>query len=56
MNKLDCVRSARDSHSVDATSVRVTVALLGREEPGDENLALRYLSSALERAGHAVEI
>ena len=27
----------------------VTVALVGREELGDENLALRYLASALQQ-------
>lgn len=30
----------------------VTVALVGRELPGDENLSLRYLAGALSKAGH----
>ena len=34
----------------------VTVALVGREELGDENLALRYLASALKHAGHTPRI
>jgi len=33
-------------------SSSLVVALLGREQPGDENLALRYLGAALKRAGH----
>jgi anaerobic magnesium-protoporphyrin IX monomethyl ester cyclase len=33
-----------------------TVALVGRELPGDENLSLRYLAGALTTAGHRVVI
>ncbi|MBI5485829.1 MAG: radical SAM protein [Deltaproteobacteria bacterium] len=32
------------------------VALVGREQPGDENLALRYLAAALAEAGHRAHI
>jgi anaerobic magnesium-protoporphyrin IX monomethyl ester cyclase len=35
-----------------SSSSSLTVALVGREQPGDENLALRYLAAALKRAGH----
>ena len=31
---------------------RESVVLVGREQPGDENLALRYLAAALLEAGH----
>src|SRR5512147_504881 len=34
----------------------LVVGLVGREQPGDENLALRYLAAALKRAGHKPEI
>lgn len=37
-------------------AIKAVVALVGREEPGDENLALRYLASALEQAGHRPHI
>jgi radical SAM superfamily enzyme YgiQ (UPF0313 family) len=30
----------------------IDVVLVGRERPGDENLALRYLAAALAEAGH----
>jgi radical SAM superfamily enzyme YgiQ (UPF0313 family) len=32
------------------------VALVGRERPGDENLALRYLAAALRNAGHRAQL
>ena len=35
-----------------ASEGRIDVALVGREQPGDENLALRYLAAALAEAGH----
>ena len=57
MHNLDAACSVGDARLAHSSSVRqVTVALVGREEPGDENLALRYLASALERAGHAARI
>ncbi|MBI5489443.1 MAG: radical SAM protein [Deltaproteobacteria bacterium] len=39
----------RSSHGID-------VALVGRERPGDENLALRYLAAALDEAGHRAHL
>jgi anaerobic magnesium-protoporphyrin IX monomethyl ester cyclase len=35
---------------------KIDVALVGREQPCDENLALRYLAAALARAGHRPHI
>jgi len=35
---------------------RIDVVLVGREQPGDENLALRYLAAALLQAGHRPHI
>jgi anaerobic magnesium-protoporphyrin IX monomethyl ester cyclase len=32
--------------------MKIDVALVGRESPGEENLGLRYVAGALERAGH----
>jgi anaerobic magnesium-protoporphyrin IX monomethyl ester cyclase len=47
-------RAHREQSSRAPSSLRV--ALVGREQPGDENLALRYLAAALKRAGHLPEI
>jgi hypothetical protein len=35
---------------------RIDVVLVGREQPGDENLALRYLAASLVQAGHRPHI
>jgi len=37
-------------------NTKADVVLLGREREGDENLALRYLAAALEKAGHRPHI
>jgi methylmalonyl-CoA mutase cobalamin-binding subunit len=54
MQSFDAMRPTRDAYAEQGSSI--TVALVGREEPGDENLALRYLASALDRAGHEARI
>jgi hypothetical protein len=35
---------------------KIDVALVGREQPSDENLALRYLAASLEKNGHRPHI
>ena len=45
-----------DRSTSDLGSSSLAVALVGREQPGDENLAIRYLAAALKRAGHRPQI
>ena len=46
--------SPKSASALGRTSL--VVALVGREQPGDENLALRYLAAALKHAGHRPQI
>src|SRR5678816_1754312 len=46
--------AGRETAEVDGRRIRV--ALVGRETPNDENLALRYLATALRTAGHRPEL